>query len=116
STESSGSATATYPNALPTAQVLDSSGTDITGEITSGKLGGQLDVRNRVLGSIMGNSQERGSLNTLAQTLADTVNGILETGTVSTAAGAASGTALFTYDTTNPTNVAASIAVNPNIT
>jgi flagellar hook-associated protein 1 FlgK len=116
SSESSGSPTATYPNALPTAQVLDSSGTDITSEISSGTLGGQLDVRNRVLGSIMGNSQEQGSLNLLAQTLADTVNYTLETGTVSTAAGAASGTPLFTYDATNTANVAASIAVNPNIT
>ena len=52
----------------------------------------------------------------MAATLASTVNQILESGTVSTTAGAANGSALFTYDTTNATNAAASLVVNPSIT
>lgn len=103
-------------SAPPSDTVLDSQGNDITSQITSGQLGGLLDVRNNVLGSLLGNSQQAGSLNQFASTLADTVNQILESGTVSTSAGAASGTALFTYDTSNPTNAAASLAVNSSIT
>lgn len=106
----------TYPNSPPTAVITDSQGNDVTSQITSGQLGGLLDTRNRVLGSLLGNTQQQGSLNQFAQTLADTVNQILESGTVSTTAGAAAGTALFTYDSTNPTNVAASLALNPAIT
>jgi len=106
----------TYPNAPPTAHILDSQGNDVTSQVTSGQLGGLLDSRNRVLGGLLGNAQQQGSLNQFAQTLADTVNQILESGTVSTTAGAAAGTALFTYDSTNATNVAASLALNPAIT
>jgi flagellar hook-associated protein 1 FlgK len=106
----------TYPNSPPTAHILDSQGNDVTSQITSGQLGGLLDSRNRVLGGLLGNTQQQGSLNQFAQTMADTVNQILESGTVSTTAGAAAGTALFTYDSTNATNVAASLALNPAIT
>ena len=112
----SDSASATYPNSPPSAVITDSQGNDVTSQITSGQLGGLLDTRNRVLGSLLGNSQQQGSLNQFAQTLADTVNNILESGTVSTASGAASGTALFTYDSSNPTNVAASLSLNSAIT
>ena len=105
-----------YPNAPPTAHILDSQGNDVTSQVTSGQLGGLLDSRNRVLGGLLGNAQQQGSINQFAQTLADTVNQILESGTVSTTAGAAAGTALFTYDSTNATNVAASLALNPAIT
>ena len=48
------------------AQVLDSQGNDITSQITSGQLGGLLDVRNRVLGSMLGNSAQTGTLNQFA--------------------------------------------------
>jgi flagellar hook-associated protein 1 FlgK len=105
----------TYSNSPPTAHILDSQGNDVTSQITSGQLGGELDSRNRVLGGLLGNAQQQGTLNQFAQTLADTVNTILESGTVSTASGAASGTALFTYDTSNGTNVAANLALNPAI-
>jgi flagellar hook-associated protein 1 FlgK len=118
SSNASVSATPTpvYSSSPTSGHVLDSQGNDITSEISSGKLGGLLDIRNRVLGSILGDSQQQGSLNALAQTLADTVNTILESGTVSSATGAANGSALFTYDTSNATNVAASIDLNPDIT
>jgi len=104
------------PEAPPTAHVLDSSGNDITANITGGQLGGLLDSRNRVLSSIIGDGQQPGSLNVFAKTLADTVNGILESGTVSTEAGAAAGTALFNYDNSDATLAAGSLAVNPAIT
>jgi flagellar hook-associated protein 1 len=96
------------------AQVLDSQGDDITSQITSGQLGGLLDSVNRVLGSMLGNSQQTGTLNQFTTALADTVNGILESGTVSS--GGAAGTALFTYDASTPNAAAATLEVNPAIT
>ena len=110
------SANPTNPNAPPSAVITDSQGNDVTSQVTSGQLGGLLDTRNRVLGSLLGDGQQQGSLNQFAQTLADTVNQILESGTVSTSSGAAAGTALFTYDSSNPTNVAATLSLNPSIT
>jgi len=107
---------AVNPNSPPTAHIVDSQGNDITSQIDSGQLGGMLDTRNNVLASIVGDSQQQGSLNQFAQTLADTVNQILESGTVSSSPGAASGTALFTYDSSDATNAAASLALNPAIT
>lgn len=104
------------PQSPPTAHILDSQGADITGEITSGQLGGLLDTRNRVLGSILGDAQQQGSLNQFAQGVADTVNSILQSGTVSTATGAAHGTALFTYSGADATAVAGSLQLNPAVT
>jgi flagellar hook-associated protein 1 FlgK len=107
---------AANPDSPPTAHIYDSQGNDITSQITGGQLGGLLDTRNRVLASVIGDSGQAGSLNTFASTLASTVNQILESGTVSTDSGAANGSALFTYDTTNATNAAASLAVSSTIT
>jgi flagellar hook-associated protein 1 FlgK len=92
------------------AQVLDSQGNDITSQITGGQLGGMLDVRNRVLGSM------QSTLNQFTTVLADTVNQTLQSGTVSSGSGAAAGTALFTYDNSTPDGAAATLAVNPAIT
>jgi flagellar hook-associated protein 1 FlgK len=69
-----------------------------------------------VLASYLGDGQQQGSLNQLAQGLADTVNGILTSGTVSTQAGAAKGVALFTYNAADATDAAATLTVNPAIT
>jgi len=100
----------------PTAHVLDSQGNDITADVTGGQLGGLVSTRNGILASIIGDSQQQGSLNQFAQSVADTVNNILESGTVSTAAGAAAGTALFTYNNADATLAAGSLAVNSAIT
>jgi len=107
---------ATNTKAPPTSEILDSNGNNITGLITGGKLGGLLDTHNNVLASILGDGNQAGSLNTFAKDFADTVNNILTSGKVSTAAGAAHGAALFTYDNSDPTLAAGSFAVNPNIT
>jgi len=104
------------PQSPPTAHIIDGQGEDVTSQISSGQLGGLLDTRNRLLGSLLGDAQQQGSLNELAQGLANTVNQILKSGTVSTAPGAASGAPLFTYSTTDATAVAASLTVNPTIT
>jgi len=104
------------PGAPPTMSVLDSNGNNITSQITGGKLGGLLDVHNRVMASILGDGSQAGSLNLFAKSLADTVNGILQSGTVSVNAGAANGQALFTYDNTDATHAAASFAINSNLT
>ena len=98
------------------ARILDSQGNDITSQVTSGQLGGLLDVRNRVLGSMLGNTDQEGTLNQFAAGLADTVNQILESGAVSSASGASAGAALFTYDSATPSAAASTLAVNPAIT
>jgi flagellar hook-associated protein 1 FlgK len=104
------------PNSPPSSHIMDSQGNDITAEITGGQLGGTLDVRNNVLGSIVGDAQQAGTLNQFAQGLADTVNQILTSGTVSTATGAAKGTALFTYNASDATLAAQTLEMNPSIT
>jgi flagellar hook-associated protein 1 FlgK len=98
------------------AQVLDSQGDDVTSQITSGQLGGLLDSRNRVLGAMLGDGQQAGALNQFAAALADSVNQILESGVVSSGAGASAGAALFTYDDSTPSAAASTLAVNPAIT
>jgi flagellar hook-associated protein 1 FlgK len=97
----------------PTDQILDSQGNDITSEVTGGQLGGLLYAKNSVLASIIGDGQQAGTLNQFAQSLADTVNGILESGTVSTASGAAAGIPLFNYNNNDATLAAGTLTVNP---
>jgi flagellar hook-associated protein 1 len=95
------------------AEILDSQGADITDQATGGKLGGLLDIRNRLLPSFTGDADQPGSLNVFAQTLADTVNTILQSGSTSAEAGSPAGTALFVY---TPGSVAATLELNPDIT
>jgi flagellar hook-associated protein 1 FlgK len=116
STDVAAGGTPANSQAPASARVLDWQGGEITGQVTGGSLGGLLDVRNRVLASITGDAQQQGSLNRLAQGLADTVNQILQSGTVSSDAGAANGSALFVYDSSDPTAAAGSLRVNPSLT
>jgi flagellar hook-associated protein 1 FlgK len=114
-------ADATNANAPPLAEVQASDGTDITSSITTGQLGALLNFRNTVLPQYMGDANQTGSINTLAQKVADAVNGILTAGNVSDASAdgvtpAVQGVALFTYDTANATNAAASLSVSSTIT
>ena len=107
---------AANPQSSPSSQILDSQGNDITSQIQGGKLGGLLDVHNRVLASLVGDGKQAGALNQFAQAFADSVNGILQSGTVSPDSGAAPGAPLFVYDNSDPTAVAGSFALNPAIT
>ncbi len=107
---------AANPQSAPTSQILDDQGNDITASVTGGQLGGLLDVRNRVLTSIIGDAQQTGSLNQFAKSFADTVNNILTSGTTSTAAGAPAGVPLFTYNNGDATFASGTLAVNPAIT
>ncbi len=101
------------PNATPAAHILDANGQDVTANVSGGSLGGLLTVRNTVLPSIQGDSQQAGALNQIAKQVADRVNQLLTSGL--TPAGQP-GVALFTYDASSGANTARSLAVNPNIT
>jgi len=98
------------------AEIQSSDGTDITAQITGGQLGSLLNFRNTVLPTYIGDAYQAGSLNTMAQQFADTVNNALISGEISSGPQPVNGIPLFTYDTTDNTNVAASLAVNSNIT
>jgi flagellar hook-associated protein 1 len=105
-----------YPSGPPNAQVLASDGTDITSETTGGQLGALLNVYNNVLPSYIGDSSQQGSLNQMAQQLADTVNNLLTSGNISDGPPAVPGVALFSYGGADGTQVAQTLAVNPTIT
>lgn len=104
------------PGVPPTATILDSAGRDVTQQINGGQLGALLDTHNNVLASLLGDASQPGSLNQLAQTFADRVNQLLANGNVSDGPPPVAGSALFSYDTTNATNVAATLAIDPSAT
>jgi flagellar hook-associated protein 1 FlgK len=106
----------TNPSGPPHAVIRAADGTDITGQVNSGQLGALVNLRNSVLPQYIGDAYQNGSINTLAQQFADRVNNLLTSGNISDGPPAQAGVPLFTYDTTNPTNVAATLAVSPSIT
>jgi flagellar hook-associated protein 1 len=103
-------------NAPPHATILGADGSDITSQVTGGQLGSLINLRNSVLPTYIGDAYQNGTVNTLAQQFADRVNTLLTSGNVTDGPPAQAGSALFTYDTTNPTNVAQTLTVNPSIT
>jgi flagellar hook-associated protein 1 len=102
----------TYTSAPLTVRIVNSGGVDVSSQVSGGQLGALLDFRNNVIPGLIGDSSQTGSLNTLAKAFAGRVNQILEAGL--TATGQA-GLPLFTYSA-NDTGVAASLAVNPDVT
>jgi flagellar hook-associated protein 1 FlgK len=106
---------ATYAQASPNAQLLTSDGQDVTSLASQGQLGGLLSFRNQTIPSVIGNTQQQGSLNQLAQGLADRVNTILTGGEVSAGPPAVSGTPLFSYSTASGTDVAGSLSLDSSI-
>lgn len=90
----------------PQSIIRDSQGNDITSQITGGQLGAQLQESNTTLPGYLG------SLNTLAQTFADTVNNALSQGVDQN--GNTPANNLFTYDTSS--NAAYTLAVTPGFT
>lgn len=97
----------------PAGSQITSSGGGVTPSSFSGTLGGLADTLNNTITPILGGNGQAGSLNTLAQGFASSVNTLLTSGV--TSAGAP-GVPLFTYDTTNPSNVAATLAIDPSVT
>lgn len=87
----------------PQTAILSSTGADITGQITGGQLSAVVDDNNNVIPSYVTD------LNTLAQSLADQVNGVLDNGIDQN--GAAPTTDLFTYDPAQ--GAALTLNVNP---
>jgi len=112
----SGGANATYPNAPGSLQLLAGDGTDITSQTTGGQLGAVLNMGNQVIPSYIGGSNQAGDLNTMAKQFADCVNQLLTSGNISDGPPPVPGVPLFTYDTTNDTNVASTLAVDPSVT
>ena len=103
-----------YPQAAPDAHIYASDGTDITSATTGGQLGALLNLRNSVLPSYLGDAYQAGDLNTMAKQFADRVNQLLTSGLQSD--DTTPGAALFQYDTSNDTNVAATLSVDPAVT
>ncbi len=99
-------------SAAPGSQIT-SSGGGVTPLSLSGTLGGIVDIFNNTITPILGGNGQTGSLNTLAQGFASTVNGLLTSGV--TATGAA-GVSIFTYDSANPSNVARTLSVDATVT
>jgi flagellar hook-associated protein 1 FlgK len=105
-----------YPDGLPEAQILGADGSDITASVTTGQLGALLNIRNQVLPSYLGDANQPGDLNTMAKQFADRVNQLLTSGNVDNGDPPLAGVPLFTYDTTDDTNVANTLSVDPTVT
>jgi flagellar hook-associated protein 1 FlgK len=90
----------------PQTVIRDSQGNDVTSQITGGQLGAEIHENNVTLPGYAG------SLNTLAQTFADTVNTALSQGVDESGNPPANN--LFTYDT--GADAASTIAVTPGFT
>jgi flagellar hook-associated protein 1 FlgK len=108
----------TSPNPTGPAHLslLAADGTDITADTTSGQLGSLLNTANVVLPGYLGDENQDGSLNVLAEKFASHVNTLLTDGNQSDGPPPVPGVPLFTYDTVNPTDVAQSLAVSATIT
>lgn len=104
------------PDGPPPIAIVDSNGNNVTANVTSGSLYSLLNVTNNVIPSLAGGGQQAGGLNTLAQNLADTVNGLLTEGSTTSTPPYQAGSPLFTYNPTSPSGVAASLNVNPALT
>jgi flagellar hook-associated protein 1 FlgK len=100
---------APYPNGDSGIMLTDQNGADITGQATQGKLAGLLQVRNQAVPYYLGTESQVGELNNLAKSFALRVNTII-TG-AQTAAGATV-TPLFTYNPSDDTKAASTLAVN----
>jgi flagellar hook-associated protein 1 FlgK len=99
-------------NGPANAAILDSNGNDVTSQVTSGSLAGLLSVRNTLIPSLIGGGSQAGGLNTLAKSLADTVNNLLESGSTTATPPFQAGSALFTYTAAPPSGIAASLQVS----
>jgi flagellar hook-associated protein 1 FlgK len=100
------------PSAAPGSQISSSGGGNSPVSF-SGQLGALLATRNGAITQLLGGNGQAGTLNTLAAGFAARVNTLLSSG--NTAAGTP-GVPIFTYDTTNPSDAAASLTLDPTVT
>ena len=105
---------AAFPDGQSPARILDDAGNDATARLTGGALAGTLEVRNGVIGGLVGNSGTEGNLNRLAQALAGRINQLVTAGQA--ASGIDPPVDLFTWNGANPTAAAASLSVNAGFT
>jgi flagellar hook-associated protein 1 FlgK len=63
-----------YPDGAPQAQILTSTGQNITASVKDSKLGAQLDFRHNTLASVAGDAMHEGSVNRLAKKIAGRIN------------------------------------------
>src|ERR1017187_2322376 len=108
--------TSPNPGAPPTMSILSPDGADITSQVTGGQLGALVKLANNVFPQYLGDGNSAGDLNTMAQQFAGRVNQLLTQGNISDGPPPVAGVPLFTYDTTNATNVAQTLAVDPAVT
>jgi flagellar hook-associated protein 1 FlgK len=107
----------TYTGAVPDAQILGANNQDVTALANQGQLGGLLSFRNQTIPSVIGDSTQQGSLNQLAQGVADSVNNTLTAGQISAGPPPVPGQPLFSYSpTTSLTQVASNLTVSSTIT
>ncbi len=95
--------TITADFSTPQTKILDGQGNDITDQISGGTLAGMLQVKNTLIPGYVSD------INTLAQSVADTVNSTLSNGVDQN--GVTPTADLFSYDPT--VGVAATLSVNP---
>ncbi len=103
-------------NAPANVRIQAYDGSDITSKTTGAQLGALLHLRNQILPTIMGDGYQPGDLNTMAKQFADRVNQLLTSGNITDGPPPQPGVPLFTYDTNNPTSIAASLSVDPGVT
>jgi flagellar hook-associated protein 1 FlgK len=108
-------AAATNSGASPDARLVSADGQDVTALVNQGTIGAGLTFRNTTIPSVIGDGQQQGSLNELAQGFADRVNTLLTSGQSSSGPPAVAGVPLFTYTASAPTGIASSLAVAPNL-
>jgi flagellar hook-associated protein 1 FlgK len=107
---------AAYPQAPSHQSIVTADGEDVTSMATGGRIGSLLNLVNNVLPQYLGDGSQAGSLNTLALKFASHVNDLLQQGYQTDGDTPVAGVPLFTYDTTNATNVAQSLKVDPTVT
>ncbi len=100
------------PSAAPGQQVK-SSGGGSSPAAYSGQLSALLDIRNGTLRTLSGGGGASGLVNDLAKGFAARVNTLLGSGVT---ADGTQGVPVFTYDTTNDSNVARTLAIDPAVT
>lgn len=106
---------ARYPGAPPSVGLLASDGSDLSGVVKGGRVGGLMEGLSQVFPELLGDGSRQGSLNRLAESFGSKINAVFTSGTTPQVPPAA-GLPLFKWDTTGQTTVAGTIQLNPAVT